>query len=507
MRLQQSRKRLIGGVLGALLSIGSAATQAVALTASNDAEVRSSDANTAFGARRSLSIREAQQHETLLEFNLAGQSGTLSSATLSLPVTDVFRAGDFEIRRLLRDFDEASVTFNTRPQLGSQIEATKSIIASDAGRNVEIDVTAMVQDMINNPEASFGFALVSAGPLYLRMDSKEAFNASGPLLTLEFDGPPPPPQLLIQSVFVETNSSGGLLKISGQNFDNGDSPVVTLSTVGNLTVNKFNPTAITATLPAELADGDYLLTVTTGDVTQQMGMFDLTVGAVGNQGPPGPPGPQGPQGVAGPKGDTGATGAAGARGEPGLTGAAGADGADGAPGPQGLTGLTGLQGERGEQGPTGAAGSDGDPGPPGASAPSLPAPPGGQPTTIILAPVDADTPFAVEVTNSVHFARTNQAPFDANICRIVVSGTDLQEGMTVTFIITEDPSPSSPTGGVGWRFQPWFDTEDCGEIPDSNIFDAGVLPLLNDINEGALCTYRENIIREGFGVRPGWICQ
>ena len=65
-----------------------------------------------------------------------------------------------------------------------------------------------------------------------------------------------------------------------------------------------------------------------------------------------------------------------------------------------------------------ATGDQGIQGIAGSGSAQLPAAPGGLPTTITLSPVGADVPFTVSVTHRVHFAQTNQAPFDADICRI-----------------------------------------------------------------------------------------
>ena len=96
-----------------------------------------------------------------------------------------------------------------------------------------------------------------------------------------------------------------------------------------------------------------------GEPTDQVDLYDLTIGASG------PEGPQGPQGK---KGDAGDQGPAGAQGPQGKVGPAGADGEDGAQGPQGKVGPAGADGEDGAQGPqgkVGPAGADGAQGPQG----------------------------------------------------------------------------------------------------------------------------------------------
>ncbi len=108
-----------------------------------------------------------------------------------------------------------------------------------------------------------------------------------------------------------------------------------------------------------------------GGPSQQIDLYDLTLGGVGPQGPqgekgdPGDTGPAGPQGDTGPAGPQGETGPAGPQGD---TGPAGPQGDTGPAGPQGETGPAGPQGDTGPAGPqgdTGPAGPQGDTGPAG----------------------------------------------------------------------------------------------------------------------------------------------
>jgi hypothetical protein len=83
-------------------------------------------------------------------------------------------------------------------------------------------------------------------------------------------------------------------------------------------------------------DGDYLLSVTTGNAVKDYGEYDLTIGGTGepgSEGPPGQdggpvPGPEGPAGPAGPAGPfrpAGPTGPIGPQGPPGPSGIATCD--------------------------------------------------------------------------------------------------------------------------------------------------------------------------------------
>jgi hypothetical protein len=107
-----------------------------------------------------------------------------------------------------------------------------------------------------------------------------------------------------------------------------------------LVVTLATPTRIDALLPAGIAPGSYLLTLTSGKKDSNGDgnhgdEFWVTLGA---------------QGVAGPQG---VAGAAGARGEPGPAGATGALGGIGPMGPAGPSGPAGATGPVGPAGPSG----------------------------------------------------------------------------------------------------------------------------------------------------------
>jgi len=171
--------------------------------------------------------------------------------------------------------------------------------------------------------------------------------------------------LKITSVLVDLENSQIL--ISGLNFNNGTTPIVTLgnsSYILSVCNTCYDENLITAEFVDPIADGDYLLTVATGPSQRQTDSYDLTVGAVGpvgpqgEQGSPGPQGeqgPQGPQGEAGPQGEPGPQGEQGVQGEQGPQGETGPQGAQGFPGEQGPPGIQGPPGPQGEPGPPGPA--------------------------------------------------------------------------------------------------------------------------------------------------------
>src|SRR5690349_4909412 len=156
----------------------------------------------------------------------------------------------------------------------------------------------------------------------------------------------------------QANSDVTTLQITGANFSPGNLTVNLGSAVAPLSITSSSASRIDALLPAGIAPGSYLLTVTLGKQgtgESKNDEFWVTIGAAG------PQGPAGPAGAAGAQGPAGSMGATGAQGPAGPAGAAGAPGAPGAQGPAGPAGTPGAQGPQGVPGP------QGPPGPPGAS--------------------------------------------------------------------------------------------------------------------------------------------
>jgi hypothetical protein len=128
------------------------------------------------------------------------------------------------------------------------------------------------------------------------------------------------------------------LYIYGDNFDVGTAPYVYLGRY-SLTGISYSDNTISADLPVDIPDGEYLLTVSTGAGPNNNDSQNVIIGAVGLQGPPGTDGSPGIQGPIGPTGP---------QGPPGPPGADGADGAIGATGPQGPPGPQGEPGKDAE---------------------------------------------------------------------------------------------------------------------------------------------------------------
>lgn len=176
-------------------------------------------------------------------------------------------------------------------------------------------------------------------------------------------------QVSVDSASVSSNQS--VLTVNGDNFGTVVRVILNDLVLQGVSVDATGST-LTAAMPTPaLAPGSYELIVVRRDGNHDhdhdrdnhyraddddVGLFVLTVGAVG---------PQGPMGLQGPIGITGAVGATGAVGPTGAVGATGATGAQGPTGSQGPKGDTGATGSQGQTGPQGATGPQGPAGPQG----------------------------------------------------------------------------------------------------------------------------------------------
>jgi microcystin-dependent protein len=179
---------------------------------------------------------------------------------------------------------------------------------------------------------------------------------------------PPGGHLNVIQVFVDDPTDPTSITIVGTDLAFGSGPLtVTLGEyVDPLVVTSATETEIVADLPAAIAEGDYLLTVSNGTGQSQNDEYDLTIG-FGPQGEQGKLGPQGEQGKLGPQGEQGKPGPQGEQGKIGPQGEQGKLGPQGFDGPQGVQGKLGPQGEQGKIGPQGEQGKIGPQGPVGGS--------------------------------------------------------------------------------------------------------------------------------------------
>ncbi|MCP4123327.1 MAG: DNRLRE domain-containing protein [Bacteroidetes bacterium] len=109
------------------------------------------------------------QYRGLLEFDLSSiaSGSTIDKAELSLfyNLTSIhFQSSQSgsnacNLQRVVTDWDESSVTWNTQPDVTTINQVTLAQSISTTQDYVDIDVTQLIQDMVDDPSESHGFLL------------------------------------------------------------------------------------------------------------------------------------------------------------------------------------------------------------------------------------------------------------------------------------------------------------------------------------------------------------
>lgn len=136
------------------------------------------------------------------------------------------------LQRVTSPWNENSVTWNTQPSTTSQSEVTLASTTNPTQNYININVTALVQDMVNDPQNSHGFMLRLQTEQYYRIlnfcSSDHPDPAKRPSLSITCDcsftpvacgdtltgtvvpNTPPPPELVIDIPNVFTPNSDGI---------------------------------------------------------------------------------------------------------------------------------------------------------------------------------------------------------------------------------------------------------------------------------------------------------
>ena len=101
------------------------------LAVTDDAFTRAPNPDNNYGSRDFMRVRSNGDKVSFADFDTAGLTGIVSSATLNLYVQDVLISGTLNINQVLGDWDEQSITHNSRPPFDPIPTAVVSIGPGD----------------------------------------------------------------------------------------------------------------------------------------------------------------------------------------------------------------------------------------------------------------------------------------------------------------------------------------------------------------------------------------
>jgi hypothetical protein len=144
---------------------------------------------------------------SLIQFDLSSipAGATITEARLSLynnptsdeggHVTSFFHQNKSVLQRITSSWDELTVTWNTQPTVSNLNKVTLAATTSSHQNFLNIDVRALVQDMLLHPTTSFGFRLkLTSEDKFKKLIFASSDNATAsirPKLVVTYSGPAP----------------------------------------------------------------------------------------------------------------------------------------------------------------------------------------------------------------------------------------------------------------------------------------------------------------------------
>lgn len=145
------------------------------LAVTGDSYTRTNARTTNFGSDPDVRVQPWGSMTGFIRFDLSSLSGlALSNVELVLPVRDVKVDGPVRVHKVLGDWSETTITDANRPTFGP-VMTSFSVSRADNGRDVAVDVTSLVSELLSDPSGDFGIALTQAGA-NAWFDSRESGN-------------------------------------------------------------------------------------------------------------------------------------------------------------------------------------------------------------------------------------------------------------------------------------------------------------------------------------------
>ncbi len=129
-----------------------------------DSYTRSNTASTNYGSEALVRVQNWANITGFARFDFSAFPAgvTAGSAYLELDVDSVLRDGDITVHRVLGNWTEYGLSENNKPGLAAA-STLFSISSADAGRTIRIDITALFNQLVQNPTQNFGIALAPGG--------------------------------------------------------------------------------------------------------------------------------------------------------------------------------------------------------------------------------------------------------------------------------------------------------------------------------------------------------
>ena len=154
--------------------------------ASADAFTSEALADTNLGTKQVFRVAKTDDKTGFIRFALPAVASTiLNTATLRLRVTEVLDDGAIELFRINSPWSESTITANSKPIIAEEPIASFTVSASDVGSEVQVPVSVLISDWLDNPGGNYGLALRHVDNTKATFSSRE--SGSGPVLSLSYD--------------------------------------------------------------------------------------------------------------------------------------------------------------------------------------------------------------------------------------------------------------------------------------------------------------------------------
>lgn len=175
------------------------------MLADQDAYVNESFPGTNFGGAKQLKLdgTGGSEKRAFISFPLpfgSGEDATLAEATGDFVLTTAW-AGTITItaRRLVEDWDQGEIDWDHQPS-DSGTDFTQVVVDGAIGDSLELDLTALVQEMLDDGDDWFGIALLVDSSDVVALASRDTITPGYvPRIALAWSDKPDPPEDLVPS--------------------------------------------------------------------------------------------------------------------------------------------------------------------------------------------------------------------------------------------------------------------------------------------------------------------